>query len=597
MKRLTITLLASLLGGTATAADWDGIPVPADPGAGMVWELHPLSDDFNYEAPAAGKSAAFYERWKEGFINPWTGPGLTEWHPEYSLVSNGRLQIKSGRKPGTNQVYLGSITSKTTLTYPLYMEARAKLSNMVLASDFWLLSADSTEEIDVIEAYGSDRPGQEWFAERLHLSHHVFIREPFQDYQPTDPGTWYADGNGTRWADGYHRVGVYWRDPWHLEYYVDGQLVRTASGPDIIDPNGFTNGTGLSKPMHAIINMEDQSWRSDNGITPTDAELADPNRNTYNVDWVRFYKPVATGGGSGSGGSGSGGSSGGSSGGGSTEGDVTTVELGDFYSTGKDGASVSGDTVPGFNRNGSNINYNTSGDWGDYTVTLPEAGDYRVELITASPSAGELGAELQFNGSTLVTTLGNTGGWESYQTFQFAQTVSVSAAGDYGFRVKSIGTSAWQWNGDAIRFVKQSSQRPAESITLELSDFVTTGKVGSAVAGDSVVGFNPNGSNINYNTSGDWAEYQLDVATSGNYGLILAAATPMSGDINAQVSIDGQNVGTIAISNTGDWESYVNFTLPSPIALPPGTHTLRVQSTGNSAWQWNGDKVVLTPVN
>lgn len=432
MRKITSTILTCVMGCTAAyAADWDGIPVPANPGGGKTWELHPLSDDFNYEAPAAGKSTAFYERWKEGFINPWTGPGLTEWHPHYSYVTNGKLAITSGRKPGTNQVYLGSITSKTPLTYPVYMEARAKLSNMVLASDFWFLSADSTEEIDVIEAYGSDRPGQEWFAERLHLSHHVFIRDPFQDYQPTDAGSWYADGKGTKWRDGFHRVGVYWRDPWHLEYYVDGKLVRTVSGQDIIDPNGFTGGTGLSKPMYAIINMEDQNWRSDNGITPTDAELADPSRNTYYVDWVRFYKPVPA------------------------SGNVTTVELGNFHNTGKDGAAVAGDTVPGFNKSGSNISYNTRGDWADYTVNLPAAGEYRVDLVIASPIDGGLGAELTFAGNAAKTvTLSNTGGWESFRTFTFPQTISVNGPGNYTFRLKSSGSSDWQWNGDEIRFVK-----------------------------------------------------------------------------------------------------------------------------------------------
>lgn len=290
MKRtLRLLWLAVLMTSpSALAADWDAYPVPADPGEGKTWQLLPLSDDFNYAAPAAGKSEEFYRRWKEGFINPWIGPGLTEWNDAYSHVTNGCLAIVVGRKPGTRKVYAGSITSKETLRYPLFMETRAKLSNLVLASDFWLLSPDSTQEIDVLEAYGSDRPGQEWYAERLHLSHHVFIRRPFRDYQPGDEGSWYYDG--TTWREAFHRIGVYWRDPLHLEYYVDGKLVRTSSGVEIIDPKNFTNGKGLHKAMHAIINTEDQGWRSDNGLTPTDEELADTTKNTYLVDWVRFYR-------------------------------------------------------------------------------------------------------------------------------------------------------------------------------------------------------------------------------------------------------------------------------------------------------------------
>jgi agarase len=139
-----------------------------------------------------------------------------------------------------------------------------------------------------LEAYGSARSDQTWTAQRLHLSHHVFIRNPFQDYQPTDDGTWYF--NGTAWRDDFHRVGVFWRDPWHLEYYVDGKLVRTVSGKEMIDPKNFTGGTGLTKPMHLIINTEDQNWRSDENITPTDEELADTERSIMWVDWVRVYE-------------------------------------------------------------------------------------------------------------------------------------------------------------------------------------------------------------------------------------------------------------------------------------------------------------------
>ena len=272
------------------AADWDNIKVPAKLEDGQVWELLPLSDDFNYNAPANAKGDEFNRRWVNGYINQWQGPGWTEWHPSQSKVSNGNLTLTAKRKPGSWDINMGSITSKESLQYPLFLEVRAKISNSVLASNFWMLSADSTQEIDVLEAYGSDRKGQEWFAERLHLSHHVFIREPFQDYQPTTDDTWYADG--TIWRDDFHRIGVYWRDPWHLEYYVDGKLVKTSSGKDIIDPRDFTNGTGLSKPMRVIINLEDQTWRTEQGLTPTDEELAEREKMTYLVDWVRFYKPV-----------------------------------------------------------------------------------------------------------------------------------------------------------------------------------------------------------------------------------------------------------------------------------------------------------------
>ncbi|MGX5856541.1 family 16 glycosylhydrolase [Dyadobacter jiangsuensis] len=293
MKNLLLFLIILVSCLPATAQDWKDLAVPVDPGPGKAWEIQPHSDSFNYNAPN-NKGTEFFSRWTDFYHNTWTGPGLTVWDRNHVLVKDGQLQIPASRQ-GTNKVNTGCITSTRRVVYPVYIEARAKLSNSVLASDVWLLSPDDTQEIDILEAYGASwsegaQKDQKWFDERIHLSHHVFIRNPFQDYQPTDPGSWYY--NGTLWRQEYHRYGVYWRDPWHLEYYIDGKLVRTVSGKQIIDPLNYTNGTGLSKEMDIIINMEDQTWRSNQAITPTDGELANRDNHTFRVDWIRVYKPV-----------------------------------------------------------------------------------------------------------------------------------------------------------------------------------------------------------------------------------------------------------------------------------------------------------------
>lgn len=294
MKKISTVLIFILGFNPVFSQDWKGIAVPADAGVGKVWELQPMSDDFNYTAEAKNKGADFLKRWTDFYHNAWTGPGLTIWSREHSLVADGFLQIPATRL-SPNKINAGCITSKERVIYPVYVEARAKITNSVLANAVWLLSPDDTQEIDIIEAYGSSysegaQKDQTWFAERMHLSHHVFIRSPFQDYQPTDAGSWYTDG--TLWRNDFRRIGVYWKDPWNLEYYVDGKMVRKVSGKDIIDPKNFTNGTGLSKEMDLIINVEDQNWRSDQKITPTDSELANKDNHTFKVDWVRIYKPV-----------------------------------------------------------------------------------------------------------------------------------------------------------------------------------------------------------------------------------------------------------------------------------------------------------------
>lgn len=283
-------MLLGFVSGLSQAADWSGFDVPVAPVEHKTWQLLPISDDFSYNASPLEKPQPFTKRWKDSFINSWKGPGLSVFDPGHSYVTNGHLGIAASRQQGTGKVRAGAISSKETFRYPLFIEANVKLSGLVMASNVWMLSADSTQEIDVVEAYGSQRASEGWTAQRLHLSHHVFIRKPFKDYQPTDEGSWYHDG--TNWQQDFHRVGVFWRDPWHLEYYVDGKKVRTVSGKKRIDPHDYTGGSGLSKPMHIIINTEDQNWRSDQGTTPTDEELADTNKSIYWVDWIRVYQLV-----------------------------------------------------------------------------------------------------------------------------------------------------------------------------------------------------------------------------------------------------------------------------------------------------------------
>ncbi|MCR9066702.1 MAG: T9SS type A sorting domain-containing protein [Cytophagales bacterium] len=294
MKKIILPVIYFLISVSIHAQDWKDFPVPVSAGIGMEWELQNSSDDFNDVADPTSKSEEFSEKWTDFYHNAWTGPGLTIWDRGHSFVNDGNLQIIVNRA-GTNKINTGCITSKQRVKYPVYIEARARIMNAVLANAVWLLSPDDTQEIDILEAYGSSysenaQKDQTWFAERIHVSHHVFIRQPFQDYQPKDAGSWYYDG--TLWRNDYHTYGVYWIDPWNLEYYIDGKLIRKVSGKEIIDPLNYTNGTGLSKEMDIIINVEDQNWRSDQGITPTDKELENKGDHTFKVDWIRVYKPV-----------------------------------------------------------------------------------------------------------------------------------------------------------------------------------------------------------------------------------------------------------------------------------------------------------------
>lgn len=297
--------------------EWDrfGFPVQDRTLVEQQWVLNEeLSDEFNYEFAASATETNFGDngKWKNYYHQDWQGPAPTHWQYDHVWVEDGMLKIKVTRpddavlvrvESGEDwknlpETYTGCISSTQLVEYPAFIEARAKLSNSTMASDVWMLSADATQEIDIIEAYGSDRSvgtsGNSFYGcKYLHLSHHVFDRSDpsnLLDYQPTMTQTWYRDNYNTTWREDYHRIGVYWRDATNIEYYIDGELVRVVSGMDIIDPKGYTDGTGLVEALHIIINMEDQSWRAIDGLSPTAAELTNEQNCIFNVDWIRVYK-------------------------------------------------------------------------------------------------------------------------------------------------------------------------------------------------------------------------------------------------------------------------------------------------------------------
>lgn len=96
---------------------WKTIPVPANAGEGNVWEFQDMSDSFDYEAEAANKGAEFNAKWTDFYHNQWSGPGLTEWKRDHSLVKDGYLLMVASRVPNSNKIHLGCITSKEQVIY------------------------------------------------------------------------------------------------------------------------------------------------------------------------------------------------------------------------------------------------------------------------------------------------------------------------------------------------------------------------------------------------------------------------------------------------------------------------------------------------
>ncbi|MEO0795497.1 MAG: beta-agarase [Verrucomicrobiota bacterium] len=280
---LLVLATALLLAKSTLANDWDSYPVPTDPGPGMEWQLLPISDDFNYETD----SAEFHRRWKHGLLQQTGGTIAAD---DNVSTHRGKLKLLSSPGPVATKIYAGGIYSKEQFEYPVFFEIMVKNNRLPNVSSVKLLNERKHKEVKIYEAIGSDRRGESWNATRLHLAHG--LNSPGGFFQPEGPNTWHLHPDGGKWSDSYNRVGIFWRDPWTIEYYVNGELIETASGESMIDPRGLTDGTGLNGIMTLVIVTENKDYRVNEGNIPTEAELLDPEKNAMRIDWIRAYKPV-----------------------------------------------------------------------------------------------------------------------------------------------------------------------------------------------------------------------------------------------------------------------------------------------------------------
>ena len=278
------------------AQDWQNVAIPANAGNNMRWQIqNNQSDSFNY----TGKPAQFSNKWIDNHRAGWSGPGLTQFSKDYSWVADGNLIINSGKVnniPG-KRIFCGYVTTRTPIKFPVFTEVRMQVSGSWLSSNFWLLSADDVNEIDVTETYGKDNVK----GRSMNTNYHIFQRSPFKDLTPNN-GKEHKSAGNVLLKNGWHRFGVHWISRDNFIFYLDGKPVRWLNrNTDLKDPRGRF----FDQSMHLIMNMEDHPWRVNIGKTPTDAELANNSINKMYVDWVRTYKPVPnnTGGGGGGGGS------------------------------------------------------------------------------------------------------------------------------------------------------------------------------------------------------------------------------------------------------------------------------------------------------
>lgn len=223
---------------------------------------------------------------------------------------------------------------------------------------------------------------------------------------------------------------------------------------------------------------------------------------------------------------------------------------------------------------GRNLNDFQTNEWTDYAVNVATAGTYRVEFRVASANGG---ATLQLRNSSGATLgsigVGNTGGWQNWQTISTNVTLPAGQQTLRLFAHASTGCNVNWLNFSSATAFSVTLQAEAASVNNGMTVETTTDtgggqNMGYVDAGDYLVW-----NNVNFPTTGQYTiEYR--VASGGSGGTI-------SSDLNAGTT----QFGNSAIPGTGGWQTWT--TVSKTVTINAGTYNFGIYAqTGGWNLNW-----------
>ncbi len=100
---------------------------------------------------------------------------------------------------------------------------------------------------------------------------------------------------------------------------------------------------------------------------------------------------------------------------------------------------------------------------------------------------------------------------------------------------------------------------------------------------------------IDFNQTGDWVEYQVDIPKDQNYEVTYYIATPV--DMGAiELFVNGVSQLKDNVRNNGNWNNFVPLKASKEIFLAAGQYTIRLMGAGTNPgkWEWNLDRFSLS---
>ncbi len=222
----------------------------------------------------------------------------------------------------------------------------------------------------------------------------------------------------------------------------------------------------------------------------------------------------------------------------------------------------------------------------EYTVNVPAAAVYKLEITYASPNS-KAGMNSYMNGTYVETVaLPTTGSWATYA--QAAQTTLSLPVGQSQIRISGWDNSE-AFNIQSIRLIATAvaaavTPTPYSSTVTNLP---TSGSVDvlmesfSSSAGFTLSDTAPR--TWGYYQPNGYVEYTVNASTAASFSLEITYSTVNPAATTGMNSyLNGKYVESKSLPSTGSWSTYAQ-SLSTSLSIPSGQSIIRISGWDNSA--------------
>ncbi len=246
---------------------------------------------------------------------------------------------------------------------------------------------------------------------------------------------------------------------------------------------------------------------------------------------------------------------------------------------------------------GYNIGFATAGEWLEYSVDVAKPGTYELNLrVACNGDARTLSVAMDGVDIATDVAIPNTAGWQTWQTVKL-DNVHLPA-GKQIMRITIGATDYVNLNYVSFTLVKELIQEPFNSIAHQIPGKIEAeeydlggeglayheanmnGNQGTGIFRDDEVDIEVctdagGGFNLGYTLTGEWLEYTVNVANTGNYDLDLRLAKDGDGGLFHIEMDDVDITGPIEVPNTGGWQVWETVKLED-LSLTAGEHIMKI---------------------